>query len=1222
MASDPLEVDNPGEGPEPVTGIESAEPSASGERVLQPLSNSAPKNMAPSNRPWSDKVVWLLIVLALAGFGLYLKLDTRVFPSASIDLKYSREQIAQQARERAKICGYKTESTIESTTFTFFNESKTFLEYELGLDEANRLMKDKVPVWSWTTRYCKQNDLEQFRVWLSPTGKLLAFMHSFEDERAMPTIKHEEALARAQTFLEKEVNRPLAGLKLVTDKTTTQAHREDHSFTWEDTSEGSDFKGAKLRYYVAFSGDELSEYSCFLNIPDEWKRKYSKVRSMNELLQNIANIFYGTLQALAVLVVPWALTRKQMRWRFAIFGGLVTALVGALDSVNDYSSVIDSYDPSSSFRDYIVSYYFRQAVATISSFVSGVLLFGGADVIYRLCYPKRIALENYLTLRGFASKEGRTAVLVGYCVFAIHLGWIIAYYIIGENFKFWCPLGVDDYQLLGSAVPFFSAVSLGIHAATQEETIARVVALSLMEKLTGRFWIANLFQAASWGFMHSSYPQQPAYARGVELTIGGLFYGYIMRRYGLLPCFIGHYLVDAFLTVKPLFSAEAPWLRASGLLPLIPFVVATLLSLLYDYYKKRNTTSSSTSSSSSQLEASAEESRAVESVTVESVAVDLDAPLYNEALPNQAVEIKPLADEGEAYIYQPFKRKTKWILAIIGVCGITFSFCTSTPLPGDRSRVTIDRERAIVRAKDILKRNGVDPSVYLNVASLATNVSVEEMQYLFEQRKLAATLDLASITQPGFIWSVRFFRFLDPTEYKVEMYGDGREYSFDITEDDDAPGASISKPEAEKLALAYVHRVHPEYKDVVLDKSSWSKRKNRADYDVECKVPTLKVGEADYKITLQVVGNVPCNFSQAWQLPQKWRFERSKETSKDHIFKGMRDVAYYVMGGLSLWWGIGILRSGAVRWRPGIFIGIAAGLLVIPEEFNHWPVLLNQYTDSSLSQPAFVFNQLLGLVKDSTGKMVATFVSVTLGLAVYRLLSPKLGIMSVVKAAFRPSGVAPRLMQQQMWLDGILVAMAWAGLNQSKDSLLDFALSWFSPEIRTASLSSLANLTDFIFPVASDLIELAPSLLGAATMALIGAGLYNKYIPRFGFFVIFVICATMLKYSYARHWQDFVMFVISDTVQQIIFFIFVARLARFNPVAYLVKVVIDDSLPLIYVIWIFGWPCFAPTFFSLIIYGLLPILLLAYYRARNKRLSASNPDIVAAIANNNEDPAV
>jgi hypothetical protein len=143
MASDPLEVDKPN-----------------------------PK----ANRPfWSDKVVWLLMVLALVGFGLYVKLDTRVFPSASIDLKYSREQIAKQSRERAEICGYKTQSTIESTTFTFFNESKTFLEYELGLDEANRLMKDKVPVWSWTTRYCKQNDLRAISCLAFAYGQAFGF---------------------------------------------------------------------------------------------------------------------------------------------------------------------------------------------------------------------------------------------------------------------------------------------------------------------------------------------------------------------------------------------------------------------------------------------------------------------------------------------------------------------------------------------------------------------------------------------------------------------------------------------------------------------------------------------------------------------------------------------------------------------------------------------------------------------------------------------------------------------------------------------------------------------------------------------------------------------------------------------------------------------------------------------------------------------------------------
>jgi len=224
--------------------------------------------LIPHARPafWQDRILWLLLALAVVGASIYLKLDKRVFPAASIDLKYSREQIATQAVGYAKKFGYVKDKPIESTTFTFFNESKTFLEYELGLDEANRLMREKIPVWAWTTRFCQQYQLEQFRVWISPQGKLIAFSRTIEDERPMPTISHADALSRAQTFLVKEVQAPLPRLKLVRDETTTKAHRDDFSFTWEDDKE--DFKGAKLRYYIAFSGDQLTAYSSFLFIPD------------------------------------------------------------------------------------------------------------------------------------------------------------------------------------------------------------------------------------------------------------------------------------------------------------------------------------------------------------------------------------------------------------------------------------------------------------------------------------------------------------------------------------------------------------------------------------------------------------------------------------------------------------------------------------------------------------------------------------------------------------------------------------------------------------------------------------------------------------------------------------------------------------------------------------------------------------------------------------------
>jgi Type II CAAX prenyl endopeptidase Rce1-like len=1141
---------------------------------LQSASVGGAAVLPVERRGWAfikDPVIQVLVILALTGFVLYMKFEPKVFPSASLDLKYSREEIARQAKQVAQQLGYKADKPIESTTFTIFNDSKTFLEYELGLDRAKQLMREKIPVWAWTTRFCREFQIEQCRVWLSPQGKLIAFSRAIEDERALPNVSHDQARDLAAKFILTQSGEDTANLKLVRDESTAKIKREDHSFTWEDQRE--EFKGARLRYFVSISGNEVTTYSKTLFIPDQWTRKYKEMRSHNEALQSVASIFYTSLQLVAFLVVPWALTRKQMRWRFAIFGGLLTGLVAGLDEINDFATVLDAYEPQSGLRDYLFSYYFKQSLALFGSFVNGVLLFGGADVVYRLCYPRKVALENYLNFgktSGYATREGRWALMLGYCVFAIHLGWIIAYYMLGERLNFWCPLGVDDYQILGSAVPFFSAISLGIHAATQEETIARVVALSLAEKLTGRFWLANLFQAASWGFMHSNYAQQPAYARGVELTLAGLFYGFIFRRYGLLPCFIGHYLVDAFLDAKPLFSAADPWLRFSGLLPLVPFVLVWLLVRV----KK----------------------------TIGQGLTAADETLFNEALPVAPAVIHSDDDAEDVYVYKPFSRAMRIRLAIVAIIGLVFSFNTSTPQPGDKSRVTIDRNQAVGRAKEILKHNGLNPADFQCVASLATNLDSEELQYVFEQSKLDKTLKLANITQPGFLWGVRFFKFMDSTEYKVELTGDGREYSFDVTEDEQAAGAKISKAEAEKIALEYLHRVHPEYSDIVIDKTSWEDRKNRSDYDVVCKVPSLKVGDADYKVTLQVIGNSACNFSQAWMVPSQWTFERQKQTRKDTICKLVGQVFYGIIGVLALWWAVGILRSGAIRWRPAIILGLVCGALVMPEQLNHLPVILTNY-DTAINRDTFIFNQVMGIGSSALSKFGSVFVLLAMALAVYRIISPRVGIASVLRTAFLPTGVGPRLTQQELWLDGILVALAWAAVSQTKDSLVDFALFFYSPEIRTASIYGLAALNDYVFPVGSDIVELVPSFLNSVAVALIFAGLYSKYCPRWSYFLLFILIQQAIKYSYLRHWQDYSISVISDTLQNIIYWYFVARLARYNPVAYLVKIVADDSLPFLYLVWIYGWPCFAPTFFSLLIYGLAPLLLFAYFRARNKRLA-------------------
>ncbi|MBU6452692.1 MAG: CPBP family intramembrane metalloprotease [Cyanobacteria bacterium REEB67] len=1114
-----------------------------------------------------DRALPVLALLALLGFALYWFMEPRVFPSASLDLKLSKAEIADISAWYAKKLGYERKSPIASTTFTFSNEPKVFLEYNLGAARANELMKERIPIWSWTTRYCREFDLELFRIWLSPQGKMTAFQRTFEDERPLPSLDHRTALTIARDFLRSYagVDPDVATLKLVGDKSMTMAHRDDHAFTWQDESE--DFKGAHLRYYVYVSGNQVTVYSKTLFVPEKWTRKYGNMRSYNDLLEQVASLFYRPLEYLAYLAVPLALSRRLMRFRVAIFGGLLMAGVAAFDSVNEFSTVVDSYNPTTAFRDYLSSYYLREVLSVLGTFVSGACLFGGADVVYRFAYPKRVALENYLNGTGFATREGVKAVVVGYCVSAMHLGWIIAYYLLGEKLGFWCPLGLDAYQTLGTAFPFFSAISLGVHAAWQEETIARVVALSLMQKLTGKFWLANLFQAAVWGFMHSSYPQQPAYARGIELTIGGLFYGWIMRRYGVLPCVIGHYLVDAFLDVKPLFSADNKALFYSAFVPLLPFVLILLLAIIV-------------------LKSSHREPLAEPTVA-------------NDSLPVAEPHAEGADELHTPVQYQPLPHKMRVIIGTIAVVCLTYSIFSSPPAPGDQSRIKCTREQAVVKAKAILDANGVDASRYEVVPTLTASLAAGQLQYVFEKVGREKTMALARQVEPGYIWQVRFFRFMDPRQFTVSLYGDGREYDFFVSEDEDAPGARLTAAEAKAKATAFMHRVHPEYKDLVASKVSLDKRKNRNDWTVEFSVPSLKVGEANYKASCSLVGEWVCNFEQSWDVPDSWVQERRKRSTKDVVFGNLRTLVLSVIALLVLWWGWLVLHGGQVRWRVPIIVAALCGGLLFIEQINHLPSFWSEYVTEK-TRSTYISEQLLEILKTCSLGVLQNVGYLAFALAAFHALKPGVSMRMVLQTTFRPLNRGAKLVQQNLWTDGLLIALLWEGVYQARSSVSDWLTYWFSPEIEAAKLWSLCSLPGYIAPVASDVVELLPSLVQAVCLYLIAAAIINRFAPRFSHFFILLVIYQAIQSSSARHLADYFIDFSGEIVDKVMLWFIIVRLARFNPVVYVCKIVLDDALPFLYYIGVYAWPCFAPTFASFACYLLAPLVVLVYVRVRNK----------------------
>src|SRR6266849_6472829 len=103
-----------------------------------------------------------------------------------------------------------------------------------------------------------------------------------------------------------------------------------------------------------------------------------------------------------------------------------------------------------------------------------------------------------------------------------------------------------------------------MYASTNEEFTFRLFAIPFFKRITGSRWIAVIVPAFLWSFLHSNYPQEPAYIRGIEIGIVGVIAGLVMLRWGIVATLIWHYTVDASLVGLLLVRSNSLYFKISG----------------------------------------------------------------------------------------------------------------------------------------------------------------------------------------------------------------------------------------------------------------------------------------------------------------------------------------------------------------------------------------------------------------------------------------------------------------------------------------------------------------------------------------------------------------------------------------------------------------------------------------------------------------------------------
>jgi len=1126
----------------------------------------------PDSQKGKSRILEILVfvLLALAGTSFYLLNENQVFPKASIDLKLSKKNIMEIGAAWAEKLDYDSKGAISSMYFTWDSSAKTFLEYEFGTDNANSLMKNEVPVWYWSLRFCKEYKDEEFRAQVAPDGQIVYLSHYIPNDVEIPSLTKDKAEAISRNFIENDLHQSLNKFKVFESSTVKRVHRSDHSFTFEE--ESKEYKGARIRISASVSGNKISRYVRYLYVPEKWDRKYSTERSNNSLLATIAGAFSSLFTTASFFVFVWALSSGNMRFKVAIAAGILFSCLSLAESFNNFDVASYSYDTARSYNAFVWQNVLSACLAGVTAFISGAGLFSLGESLYRFLYPEKPALEKVFSSKGLRNRSVMVSLLLGYLLCGISMGWVAFYYLCGYKIGFWCPLGNDNYQTLGAAFPFISGIYTGVNASSSEEILYRVVALGLMQKFLRKFWLANLLQALVWGFMHSWYPQQPCYARGIELTLLGLCYGGILKRYGLIPCLVSHYLYDAFCDVRPLMLSNDPFIAWSSAIALAPFA---LLILTGSFLARKD------------------------GYTQEDEIANASIPLSRKSSNQESVVASSTFD------YSSLSKR--WRIGLITATFLASLFLTFAEprVIKDYPSIRIGKEQALQLARNSLETRQVASKDFYAVPELKECVAYSaSLQYIYEKIGFEKTRALHRELYLGYIWSVRFFKPMDAQEYFVSIRADnGKEYCVTVSREEDDKGVSLTEAEAREFCRSYLEKQHPEYCPPVLESVNPIKRKNRTDYDVLFKVPRYRVGEADFKVSTGLAGNQLSSLSGYWSIPAKWTFDQSKKTLKDEVAGAIESIVFVLYGLAILWWCIGVFRSGVMKWRPAILLAIPMGLLSIASVLNGLPDFYQNYRTTT-PMSSYISSAVVNYIAWVAGRFTSNTFGFAIALGVLSIIKPGLSVLEIFKTTFLPKRSNDVEKQRPIWLDAVIISYSYVIINSALSLVWTFCYSYLSPRLQDDDDCGLiCSIPDyFSYPYAD--LNLS-SLVNYPVYALLMVGLYLKYLRRFKNFFLVLVIYSIVCAATSKYWQSGLIQFSAIIVDSLVAWIFVSKLARMNLLAYLLYAVVSDPLSHVGPFFRHGTPVFLSETLQLIVFICLPFIYLAYLYSGQGREQAS-----------------
>jgi len=905
------------------------------------------------------------IVLALLSLGAVFA-GVHYFPQAfsilaldiTMDRAHALERASQiAARDALGPVGYR-----EAASFSGDDEAQTFVELEGGGKAAfTRMLRQNLyAAYTWRVRHFKGGETNETTIAFTPDGRPYGFQEKLKEDAPGAALDAAAARRVAEQAATSRWNVPLSSFALVEQgQERRPSGRVDHTFTYERT--GETLNEGRYRVRLEVGGDRLTGVTYFVKIPEAFTRRYAKMRSANEL------IGIGSIVSMALLYVVggigvglfFMMRRRFILWRTAAVCGVVVGGLQTLAQVNEFPLVWMTYDTAIPRATFLAQQAAIMTAGFVGFSVFYALSFVAAETLSRRAFGSHPQLWRAWSENAGASVQilGRTAG--GYLLVSIFFAYDVALYVVmTRTFGWWSPAeALVHPDVLATYAPWLSAIANSFQAGFWEESMFRAIPIAgaalIGERLGQRrlfIVLAFVVQAIVFGSGHAPYPNQPAYARPVELIIPSIGFGLLYLYFGLLPGIVLHFAFDVVWFAIPVFMAKAPGIWFQQFM----IVALTLVPLWVVVWRRMQV---------GQWTELAPELRNA----------SWTPPPARETAPEPAPDVHESLSP---------RARTAWLAAgALSLAALTFAVM----FYGRRNAfgtLPIPRSQAESLARAALQQRGVTLAPKWRVIGVPDDGSGGPHQFVYETAGEQRWRELLGVYLPKPRWRVRVATFegdADETAEEWRMYvaASGEVRALQHLLPEARPGAALEEAAARQRALAAIRDrfgLQPAQLKEVSAKPQ--KQKARTDWTftfTDTTVPPLPQGEP--RIDADLGGDEVTSVSRYVHVPEAWERQQRAASTRNLIISVAESI---VFGGLLLGSAIvGMMAWSRGRYVPRLFLYAAAIVLVAAGTavLNNLPIVI-----ATLPTAAPLPLQLIGVIAISA--VGVTILAALIGLAI------------------------------------------------------------------------------------------------------------------------------------------------------------------------------------------------------------------------------------------------